>query len=131
MSVADWLQHAGAVLIIGSFALLAGYIAGRFRGDNALMRACGTPGDLAFVTGSGLSSAGAFLRGDWIGGVTFAACAAIIAWNWWRRHRKNRRRALARGGYKARALLAKLLERARDAAQPRPIRHPVPQGAAA
>ena len=66
----------------------------------------------------------------WASGFAISAAICIVAWWWWRR-RKDARRALARGGYKARALLAKLLERAREAAQPRPIRHRVPQGAPA
>lgn len=59
------------------------------------------------------------------GGLSFMVALAI----WWWRRRKDRRRALRELGYKARALLAAVVRRAREAAQPRPVLRPVPGGA--
>ena len=61
-----------------------------------------------------------------------AACAGIStavaagAWYWWRRRRD---RAPKLSGAKGRALLATLVRRAREAAQPRPVLRPAPGGA--
>ena len=51
---------------------------------------------------------------------------ALAIW-WWRR--KDRKRAARELGYKARARLAAVVRRAREAAQPRPVLQPQRQGA--
>lgn len=53
------------------------------------------------------------------GGLSLAV--ALVIW-WWRR--KDRKRAAKALGYKARALVAALVQRAREAAQPRPVLQP-------
>jgi hypothetical protein len=55
--------------------------------------------------------------------------AAFCAWMWWRGRRKDRRRAGDALGAKSLALLAALARKVREAAVPRPVRMPVPQGA--
>jgi hypothetical protein len=57
--------------------------------------------------------------------LAYGVVAALDAWVWWhdRRNRK-RKRAARQLGYKARALVAALVQRAREAAQPRPVLQP-------
>lgn len=53
----------------------------------------------------------------------------LLALWWFRRRRKGRRKAAALLGAKSRALRDALVRRAREAARPRPVLRPVPQGA--
>ena len=53
----------------------------------------------------------------------------LFAWDWWRKGRKRKRNTLGMIGYKARAALAALVRKAREAAKPRPVLRPVPGGA--
>jgi hypothetical protein len=64
---------------------------------------------------------------DYLSGLVYGVVAVLNAWYWWRR--KDRKRAAKALGYKARALVAALVERAREAAQPRPVLKPQRQGA--
>jgi len=53
--------------------------------------------------------------------------AGIAAWLWWRHRRRNR--APKTYGAKTKAIIAAMVRRAREAAQPRPVLRPVPGGA--
>ena len=58
-----------------------------------------------------------------------AVCAVLNA-IWWNqsRKRRKRKRAAALAGAKSRARIAKLVRRARESMQPRPVPQPVPRG---
>jgi hypothetical protein len=129
VSAETLLQAAGFVAIWLGVVLCVAYMVARRRGNNAMAARLDSPSDWLLITGDSLYAAGAFLRGDWAAGAFFAAMAALIAWRWWRRRRKRRRNAPGLAGYKARAALARLAQRARDAAQPRPVLRPAPGGA--
>lgn len=122
MNAMDWLGLASGVTIppvsaLGIHLLLRGPLRAFF---GAWLGCSAGGGVLALADGDTSYSAGC--------AISVVICVA--AWWWW--HRRQRRRdALGWLGYKARAALATLVQRAREAAQPRPIRHPVPQGAAA
>lgn len=70
---------------------------------------------------------GGLIAGRWLVVAGGAVNMIIVAWLWNRRKRRKRAPRLA--GYKARAALAKLLQRAREAARPRPVLRPAPGGA--
>jgi hypothetical protein len=83
-----------------------------------------------------IAACAADVVGYWLIGFTAgAAVSAVIGlagvWLWWDSWRKNRRRKRAPGlaGYKARAAIASLVRRSREAARPRPVLRPVPGGA--
>jgi hypothetical protein len=66
----------------------------------------------------------------WGWAATQAICTASNAfwfWWWWNRPRK-RKRAGALAGAKSRARIAALVRKARQAATPRPVLRPVPEG---
>jgi hypothetical protein len=100
-----------------------------------LLGLCGTCGfliadervDLLFAMGNGLFAVYDLLDRDWILLLANGALAVWCAWMWFRR-RRNRKRAMQALGYKSAALLAALARRAREAAQPRPVLRPSPQG---
>ena len=54
--------------------------------------------------------------------------AGIAAWLYWR-HRGRKDRTASLASAKGRAIIAALVRRAREAAQPRPVLRPVPGGA--
>lgn len=66
---------------------------------------------------------------DMAGAAVSAAHFAFGLWLWWRGRPKDPRSALGMAGYKARAILAELARKAREAARPRPVLRPVPGGA--
>jgi hypothetical protein len=63
----------------------------------------------------------------WLAGLN-ALFAVVQAWLW-RNDRRKRKRTLAALGNKARALIASMVKRAREAAKPRPVLRPLPQPA--
>ena len=129
MSFVAQLQDTGNVVSAGGAALILAELVMYARGRPSLSMtgtayACLAAGDVLY----GIADV---IQAHWADAALSFALAVLFAWVSWQRRRKDRRRAPGLAGYKARAALAKLLQRAREAAQPRPIRHPVPQGAAA
>ena len=77
-----------------------------------------------------LQAAAAVARGNWWGAVLDVVLGAVWAWfGWLERKRKRRDPAARQLGAKSRALVAALVEKAREAAQPRRVLKPVPGGA--
>ena len=84
--------------------------------------------EAAYAVGVATQLGFAFWDG-WPGALFNVASAAFIAWLWWRGPGKRRRKAAAALGHKARAALAGMAGRLRDAGTPRPALIPVPGGA--
>ena len=61
--------------------------------------------------------------------VVISVAQIILAVFLWWLSRRRRRRAPKPAGYKARALIAAIVRKAREAARPRPVLRPVPGGA--
>ena len=57
------------------------------------------------------------------------AFAAFWLWKWWKSYRRKRKKALRELGYKARARVADLVSKQREAWKPRPVLRPAPGGA--
>jgi hypothetical protein len=83
---------------------------------------------IAFTAGNAAGAAWAVVTGNTLWTVISGLGAVICAWDWWRR-RKRRDPAARQFGAKSRLLVAALVERAREAAQPRRVLRPVPGGA--
>jgi membrane protease YdiL (CAAX protease family) len=76
-----------------------------------------------WLGGAGGNVLAGFAESDWflVAAGSVSALVATAIW-WWRR--KDRKRAAKALGYKARALVAALVQRAREAARPRPVLQP-------
>lgn len=81
-----------------------------------------------FLAG-GINTAGSLAARDLAGAAISAAHFAFGLWMWWRGRPRDRRNVLGAAGYKARAVLAELARKTREAATPRPVLRPVPGGA--
>ena len=105
-----------------AFALLAYTIPARWHLLHRLYR-----NPAVNLTAGGISTLLANSVGSrWRDALIGAAWAVIgMVWLWWRRHK--RKRAPRAYGAKTRALLARLVKKSREAAQPRPVLRPVPQ----
>jgi hypothetical protein len=83
-----------------------------------------------FAVACTVSAAVSAVQGDavstWLS-LTMAVINALGAWFWWKR--RKRRRAPRTLGAKSRARLAALVNRAREAARPSPVRRPAVDGA--
>ena len=101
-----------------AYALVMSRHAGDFRGRTYVMWAASAAWDI----GVGL------IAGLWLPLAVSAANLILAVWLYWR-HRKRKDRAAKLAGAKSRALLASLVRRAREAAQPRPVLRPAPGGA--
>lgn len=83
-----------------------------------------------WAPGFSLWAAAALMAGVWWLAAFYGVFAALAAWGWWDDRRKRRRKHAARSlGYKARARIASLARKAREAARPRRVLRPVPGGA--
>ena len=82
-------------------------------------------GDVLLAAGSLIAGVADAADGDWPGSAFSFAIVALLGWDWWRRNRKRSPRSY---GAKARALLAALVRKAREAAKPRPVLRPAPGG---
>lgn len=107
------LLAAGFVLDV--YGLITG-LTGRFR--RALW---------ALLAGNALGAAAEFAGHSWLlfagNVVSVIVCALLL---WWQRRRRDR--APRAYGAKSRALIAALVRKTREAARPRPVLRPVPQG---
>jgi hypothetical protein len=75
-----------------------------------------------------LWAAGVFAATElWIAAGCAGVSTLIAAWLWWRHRRRDR--APKTYGAKTKAIIAAMVRRAREAAQPRPVLRPVPGGA--
>lgn len=83
----------------------------------------------SWIGGSAGLAFGGLVAGDWITALGGAVTLIVAVIAWWLNRRKRKRSLRAIGG-KARALLAKVVAKAREAGKPRVLR-PVPQGAGA
>ena len=129
MGTAAALETAGGLLAWA--AILCGLPVAfwlAWHGNRAALKVA-TAGQATAAVGCGLYAAGAFLARNWAGCAFDAAVAAFLAWDLWRRHRRQVRRALGLAGAKSRARVAALARKAREAARPRPVLRPVPGGA--
>lgn len=106
MSIADSAWVAGDILLIASFFA---------------PRHLDPP--LTAVAGVLWIAAGIAMR-NWV----VLACGIVLIADTARRWRRRRKRAPKSAGYKARALIAAIVRRAREAAHPRPVLIPVPGG---
>lgn len=78
--------------------------------------------------GFALAAAGSFVAGAQANGAICGIAALIAACEWWRK-RRGRKRAPRSYGYKAKASIAALARKAREAAWPRPVPRLAPGGA--
>ena len=85
---------------------------------------------LADVAAGALLTAGNLALGSRFGAAWTAALTVLVAWKWWKGGRGKHRRAARELGAKSRALVAGLVERAGEGAQPRRRLIPAPGGAA-
>lgn len=116
------------VAVLFAVALSFNFAALSFRIRNGTFTG---PGDGCGAVANALSCVAFGVLGWWPLAAVSGVMAAWCAWDWWRNRRKGRRRAARLAGYKARAALARLAQRAREAARPRPVLRPVPQGGGA
>jgi hypothetical protein len=79
------------------------------------------------LAGNALGAVAQFDRHSWLLCAANAVCAVVCAWKLWR-GRRRRKRAPRAYGAKSRALIARLVRKAREAARRRPVLRPVPQG---
>ena len=84
--------------------------------------------DGTFAIAGALGAVYYVLEGDLLLAGFFGACAAWLAWLWWRK-RKRRDPAARSLGAKSRARLAALVRKAREAAKPRRVLRPIPGAA--
>jgi membrane protein implicated in regulation of membrane protease activity len=84
----------------------------------------------ADVAACALMTAGDLAGHRYMHAAWLAAITAALAWGWWRGGRGKRRRTARELGAKSRALVAGLVQRAREGARPRRRLIPVPGGAA-
>ena len=74
----------------------------------------------------------ALARGNGWVAVLDVVLGAVWAWLWWSERKRKRRDPAAKTlGAKSRLLVAAIVERAREAAKPKPVLRPVPGGAGA
>ena len=99
------------------YALMRSRYGGDFRGRTYVMWGYAAAWDI----GIGLIAA------LWLPVIVSAANLILAAWLYWR-HGRRKDRAPRAYGAKSRALLAAIVRRAREAAKPRPVLRPVPQG---
>jgi len=90
-------------------------------------RRAGEAGVVLAVTGYMAAVVANIIWRQWVAAIAAAVVLAVILLILWRTRR--RRRAPRAYGYKARALIAALARKAREAARPRPALRPVPGGA--
>jgi hypothetical protein len=95
--------------------LIAGFAAGRWQQALWLI-----------LAGNALAAVNDFGGRHWLLFAGNVAGVIICGWLLWRNRR--RKRAPRAYGAKSRALIAGLVRRAREAARPRPVLRPVPQG---
>lgn len=79
------------------------------------------------VAGSVAATIGGILALNWFVVALGCGCAAIWCWLW--RRKRKRRRAARSLSDEARSLVADLVDRAREAARPSPVRRPALGGA--
>lgn len=79
--------------------------------------------DSWYLAGDAFLAVGQALNGEWAWAACFAVLGALFAWRIWRR-RRDRRRALAAWGAKAKARLAVMLRTLREKAKPGPVLRP-------
>ncbi len=100
-----------------AYALIRSRYGGDFRGRVYVMWAFAA----AWNIGVDLYTA------QWLPMACSGANLTLAVWLYWR-HRRKRDRAPRAYGFKSRARIAALAAKAREAARPRPVLRPVPQG---
>lgn len=115
------LWAAGVACIVAAIAMM-------FRGEPEIGCWFLQLGDWPIATGDAVYAVAMALEHQWFIAAWFVLLTAWVIWSH-HHNRRKRKRAPALFGYKARARLAAVVRKAREATKPRPVLRPVPGGA--